>query len=156
MNKEVLSIVKNFETTLKGQPWFGRPVYHLLQEVDESKIHSKPNAGSHSLIELLWHMVTWAQFTLSRIDESSATTLAFSEEMDWRKIDPSTHTWQAGMNELRSAHDKIIAILKNKDDSFLSNPVDERKYNMRFLLNGLIQHNIYHAGQVAYLKKLLE
>ena len=156
MNKEVQSIIKNFESTLNGQPWFGRAVYELLNEIDESKVNVKPNDGSHSLIEILWHMVTWAEFTLSRIDGSSSTSLASSEEMDWRKIDPSTHTWKAGMKELRSIHEKIIAILKNKDDAFLSNIPDERKYNMRFLLNGLIQHNIYHTGQIAYLKKMLD
>jgi len=37
MNKETQSIIKNFETTLSGQPWFGRAVYELLDEIDSSK-----------------------------------------------------------------------------------------------------------------------
>jgi hypothetical protein len=32
--------------------------------------------------------------------------------------------------------------------------VDERKYNFRKLLHGLIQHDIYHLGQIAYIKKI--
>ena len=78
------------------------------------------------------------------------------EKMDWRGIDPKIHTWKKGMEQLKTIHSKIIELLKQKtDDSFLSGIVTIREYNYRFLLNGLIQHNIYHLGQIAYLKKML-
>ena len=54
-----------------------------------------------------------------------------------------------------ATHQHIIALLQTKDDEFLKEIVDYRKYNFRFLLNGLIQHNIYHIGQIAYIKKIL-
>jgi len=49
----------------------------------------------------------------------------------------------------------IILAIKDKDDEFLSENVEFRKYNFQVLLNGLIQHDIYHIGQIAYVKKLL-
>ena len=155
MNKEVLSIIKNFETTLTGQPWFGRAVYEFLDEIDESKTSIKPNNTEHSLLELLWHMNTWAEFTLANLENRDAEELKTIEENDWRIIDPKKHSWKKGIIELRSIHKKITELLNEKDDSFLKNMVPNRQYNIRFMLNGLIQHNIYHAGQVAYLKKLL-
>ncbi len=155
MKKETQSIIQNLENTLSGEPWFGRAVYDLLNDTDETKVYVKPGGTEHSLVEILYHMITWAEFTLSRIDENSTGTLSTAEEMDWREINPAVHTWQAGMDELKAVHKKIIDILKTKDDSFLSGIVEERDYNYRFLLNGLIQHNIYHAGQIAYLKKML-
>ena len=155
MNKETQSIIKNLENTLSGQPWFGRAVYEILEEVDETKIHTKPNGTEHSLIELLWHMNTWAGFTLANLENRASEELKAIEENDWRIIDPAKHTWKSGLAELRSIHTKIAALLGQKDDSFLSNMVPNRKYNFRFMLNGLVQHNIYHLGQVAYLKKML-
>jgi hypothetical protein len=65
-------------------------------------------------------------------DESFAVSLKFSEDMDWRTIDPSVYTWKAGIKELKAAHEKIISILKTKDDEFLSGAVDEREYNTVF------------------------
>jgi len=156
MNKEVQSIIKNFETTLAGQPWFGRAIYELLTESDESKIYIKPDGTEHSLIDILYHMNTWAAFTLSRLQEKPSASLADAEDLDWRPINPAVHTWAAGMKELKQIHKEIIAVLRTKEDSFLSLMVDERKYNYRFLLNGLIQHNIYHAGQIAYLNKMFK
>ena len=155
MNKETQSIIKNIENTLSGQPWFGRGVFELLNEIAESKVDVKPNAESHSLIELLWHMITWAEFTLAILEGRSINDLKTIEENDWRPIDPGKHTWKDGKEQLKSIHKNITGLLSLKDDSFLSDMVPTRSFNFRFMLNGLIQHNIYHAGQIAYLKKLL-
>ena len=59
------------------------------------------------------------------------------------------------MAEFKAIHKKIINLLKKRDDAFLHEIVDYRKYDFRFLINGMIEHNIYHLGQIAYLNKLL-
>ena len=155
MNKEIQSIIRNLENTLDGDPWYGRPVYALLGEVDPSMAFKKPTAGSHSLMDLLYHMLTWAEFTLKRIEKDSINDLAAFEKIDWRESDPKIHDWDEGLAAFIATHQEIIALLQTKDDAFLNEIVDYRQYNFRFLLNGLIQHNIYHLGQVAYLSKLL-
>ena len=153
MDKEIRSIIRNLENTLDGEPWFGRPVYEILREVDQSVASRKPTPEAHSLIELLYHMLTWASFTLKRIEKDTINDLAAFEKLDWREIDPQIHGWEEGLSEFIATHQEMIAHLKTKDDSFLDEKVDYRNYNYRFLLNGLIQHNIYHIGQIAYVKK---
>ncbi len=156
MNKETLYIAKSFEDTLSKQPWFGRAVYEILGEVEESKVHTKPNGTDHSMIDLLWHMNTWAEFVLGSLENRSAEEMKAIEANDWREIDPKTHTWKKGLDQLKATHNKIVENLNQKtDDSFLGDIVPLRKFNFRYMLNGLIQHNIYHLGQVAYLKKML-
>jgi uncharacterized damage-inducible protein DinB len=154
MNKEIQSIIRNLENTLDGDPWYGRPVYAMLREVDSSIAFKKPAAESHSLIDLLYHMLTWSEFTLKRIEKDRINDLAAFEKIDWREIDPKVHDWDEGLAAFIATHQQITALLHTKCDSFLDEIVDYRQYNFRFLLNGLIQHNIYHLGQVAYLRKL--
>jgi uncharacterized damage-inducible protein DinB len=156
MNKETQSIIRNMQNILSGEPWFGRPVMDLLNEIDPAIVYKKPNSHSHSLAELLYHMLTWAEFTLRRIEKDEEKDLKASEKEDWRKIDPGIHTWNKGIHEFKTIHEKIMALLQSKDDAFLDEKVNYRQYNFRFLLNGLIQHDIYHIGQIAYVKKLLE
>ena len=156
MNKETQYIIKSFEATLSGQPWFGRAVYEILQEADESKVNTKPNGTEHSMIELLWHMNTWAEFTLGSLENRATEQMKEIEANDWRPIDPKVHTWKKGLEQLKDTHKKIIELLNQKvEDNYLGDIVPLRKYNFRFMLNGLIQHNIYHLGQIAYLKKML-
>ena len=155
MNKEIQIIIKNLQDVLEGQPWYGRPVYALLEEVDEAHVYVTPNSNSHSLAALLYHMLTWAEFTQKRIEKDSIQDPAAFEAMDWRIINPAVHSWKKGLAALKASHQKIVQLLQLKEDALLEETVDYRKYNFRFLLNGLIQHNIYHLGQIAYLHKYL-
>jgi uncharacterized damage-inducible protein DinB len=155
MNKEVQSIIRNLNNTLGGEPWFGRAIYQILEEVDVTKVYIRPGNSGHSLIELLFHMITWGGFTLAKLDQNADVNLTQSEDLDWREIDPALYSWPAGLEKFRKIHENISCFLEKKNDHFLSGMVDGRAFNYRFMLNGLIQHNIYHLGQIAYVKKYL-
>ena len=155
MKKEIQAIILQLQNVNSGEPWYGRAVYKILDEVDEKNAFIKPNSSEHSLIELLYHMITCAGFTLKRIEKDKINDLAAAEELDWRMIIPKEHTWKKGLAEFKVTHKKIIDLLKKKEDSFRQEKVDYRKYDFQFLINGLIQHNIYHLGQIAYLNKML-
>lgn len=155
MNKEIQNIIRNIEDTNSGSPWFGRSVYELLEETDPKKVFIRPNNSEHTLADILFHMLTWAEFTLNRLEGNKKADLTASEKLDWREINPKIHTWKKGIKDFKAVHKTIIAILKTKDDSFLKGKVDYRTYDFSYLLNGFVQHNIYHAGQIAYLNKLL-
>jgi len=155
MKKEIQSIIDSLDDTLNGEPWYGKAVFKLLNEIDESKVFTKPSNREHSLIELLWHMNTWAGFTLANIEKRSKEELLEIEKNDWRIIEINIKYWKKGLEELKSVHKKIVTALSAKDDSLLDEIVPNRRYTFRYMLHGLIQHNIYHTGQIAYLKKLL-
>jgi uncharacterized damage-inducible protein DinB len=155
MRKEIDYFITTLHSILEGQPWYGKPVIKILQEIDPAIVYKKPNENSHSLIELLYHMNTWAEFTLKRLEKDLEEDLAAFESLDWRPIDSKEHTWEKGVAQFKVTHDLIIEFLETKEDEFLSEIVDYREYNFRFLLHGIIQHDIYHIGQIAYLSKLL-
>jgi hypothetical protein len=100
-------------------------------------------------------MLTWAEFSLSRMEKNDARDVSAFKKLDWREIDPKLHDWDEGLAALIATHQQIIALLHTRNDAFLDETVDEQNYNFRFMLNGLIQHNIYHLGQIMYIKKWL-
>jgi hypothetical protein len=154
MKKEIEKIVYSLHEVLDGEPWYGQSFSAIIKDINPLLVFEKPN-GQHSLAELLYHMITWAEFAENIFDETKSKSMKSFEEMDWRTIDPAIHTWKKGLEIFKTVNEKIIAQLLAKDDSFLENPVVEREYNAGFLLNGLVQHHIYHLGQIAYVKKLL-
>jgi uncharacterized damage-inducible protein DinB len=156
MRKQIDYFITTIRSILEGEPWYGQPAMKILQNVDPAKVHQKPNENSHSMIELLYHMITWTEFALKRLEKDEEKDMAAFEQLDWRKIDPQEHTWEKGLAQFKVTHDLMIEMLGTKDDEFLSEKVDYRDYNFRFLLHGIIQHDIYHIGQIAYLNKLLE
>jgi uncharacterized damage-inducible protein DinB len=156
MRKETDYIITTLRSVLEGSPWYGTSVMKILKDVDPATVYKKPSKDSHSLIDLLYHMNTWTEFALKRLEKDEEKDMAAFDNLDWRDINPAEHDWEKGVAQFKVTNDLIIELLETKEnDKFLSDKVDYREYNFRFLLNGLIQHHIYHAGQIAYLKKVL-
>jgi uncharacterized damage-inducible protein DinB len=156
MRKEIDYFITTLHSIVNGEPWYGQSAMKILQDIDPAAVYKKPNQNSHSLIELLYHMNTWAEFTLKRLEKDEEKDMAAFEKLDWRDIDTNEHTWEKGLAQFKVTHDLIIELLATKEDKFLSEKVDYREYNFRFLLHGIVQHDIYHLGQIAYAKKLIE
>ena len=155
MNENIKDVIQRLDNTLNGEPWFGRSARSLLHEIDPELVFRHPGNNEHSIADLLWHMITWAHFTLDRLEKNKQSDMDTFETPDWRAIEPKIHSWEKGLNEFDSVYKKIIRQLKTKEDSFLKEKVDYRHYNFQFLLNGLIEHTIYHLGQIAYIHKLI-
>lgn len=155
MNTEINAIINSMQEVLSGGPWYGKSVLEMLNQINNDVIYKKPNDNSHSLIEILYHMVTWAEFAQHRLERDRDTDMTALEALDWRETNPEIHTWNNGISQFTAATNKTIEILKDSSDDILEEKVDFREYNFRYLLNGVIQHNIYHIGQIAYLNKLL-
>jgi len=155
MNTKTKALIAKIIQVNEGDPWFGRSAWSILDEVNINNVRTKPAGVGHSMLELLYHMITWADFTLQRIVKNPVNDLSAAEQLDWREIDPQIHTWEKGLAEFKSIQKKIITALGEKQDAFLEEIVDYRSYNFDFLVNGMIEHTIYHLGQIAYVQKML-
>ena len=152
MNTEIQSLINNLQELLNGEPWYGQSVNAIFKTVDIKNVYKKPSQNSHSLIQLLYHMNGWAEFTLAQI-ENKVTDVSVFEKKDWIEINETEHTWEDGIKQFNSVHNGIINELQKRSDDFLNGAVSFRDYDFRYLLNGIIQHDIYHLGQIVYLNK---
>jgi uncharacterized damage-inducible protein DinB len=156
MRQEIESLLQQLKDAYGGEPWFGRSVKALLNEVDERTAFKKLN-GQHSILELLWHMITWREFTIHCLQPSPDRNLKYFEDLDWRSLDDNDpFLWQKGLNTLNETQGRLISLLEQADDSLLEKSVRERDYSYKKLLAGLIQHDIYHVGQIAFITKCLK
>jgi hypothetical protein len=154
MNKELQSIIRNLENVMYGQPWYGDAVMVMLRKIHPAVVYVNPK-NSHAAIEIVYHMIAWMRFTVDAVNGTIAEGNVGEIPANWRGIDPKIHTWNAALEELEQIHKELVAVLQTKDDALLSEKLPNREYNYRFLFNGLMQHNIYHLGQIAFLKNLL-
>jgi hypothetical protein len=74
---------------------------------------------------------------------------------DWPEIQAQgDQGWHAAVKRLERANDELIEATRRLPDERLGETVPGRDYSVYFLLHGIAQHNLYHAGQIALLKKL--
>ena len=61
--------------------------------------------------------------------------------------------WRRDLDDLERAHEALLEAVGRLGVEDLDRPVPGKPYNAYVLLHGLVQHNLFHAGQVAILKK---
>jgi uncharacterized damage-inducible protein DinB len=156
VNRYINDIIRNLQRVLNDEPWYGRAVMATLCQAGNGNVYLKPGGKLRSRMELLYHMITWTDFTLAEISGKEKSEIEAIEALDWRTIDPHEHQWAGAVAEFKQKNETLIRLLEEKTDAFLDQPVPFREYTVKFLLEGLIQHHIYHAGQLAYINNLGE
>jgi uncharacterized damage-inducible protein DinB len=128
----------------------------MLSEIGAEAALQKPN-GQHSMLELLYHMIIWREFTISRLEPAKEMTLEYFDLHDWQDLDHQDQgLWSEGVKKMELSQQHLVSILENLHEAILPERVPERDYDYRHLFYGVVQHDIYHLGQIAYIKKLLE
>lgn len=154
MNTEINLLIAQLKDSWEGEPWFGRNAKALLAEVDDAIAFTQLN-GQHSILALVWHMANWREFAISHLAPTDKS-LSYFEENDWRSLDHTNKAlWPEGLQKLQQSQEELLRLLSQKEDALLEQNVSDRTYNYRKLISGIIQHDIYHLGQIAFITKAL-
>ena len=69
--------------------------------------------------------------------------------------DTSEAAWENALAELERGHRQLRQSISALSDDRLGNIVPGKEDSVYVLLHGIVQHDLYHAGQIALLKKAL-
>src|SRR5215213_7889007 len=112
MNAEIIKIIALLKDEYNGDPWFGRSVKSLLNDVREEHVFEKPNE-QHSILQLLWHMIIWREFTINSFAKEGKKSPIFFEENDWQNLDHNDKTlWEKGLQRLDETQIELIETLQ--------------------------------------------
>jgi DinB family protein len=76
---------------------------------------------------------------------------------DWPRAGDTTPAgWEAIRRELDDRHARLEGVVAALPESRLGDAVAARPYDVQYMLHGILQHTLYHAGQIALLKKAAE
>jgi len=148
---EVRRIALLSRHALDGEPWYGMALCKLLAGVTAEKAAAHPIPGAHSIWQEVLHAITWRKATIELLN--GKTEPPVTEEQNWpQPKDTSSAAWQKTLDELTSTQAPLEAALMALTDERLSEKAPEKPFNFYVLVHGVIQHDAYHAGQIAMLK----
>lgn len=148
---EVERIVDQLRRAFEGPAWHGDSIKELLADVTAERAASKPFAAAHSIWELVLHIAAWEEGIRLRLMGERAE---LSEEEQWPIIaDTSEAAWIDTLASMERTHLDLRAAIARLDDKSLSRPIVEGMSSVYGSLHGVIQHDLYHAGQIALLKR---
>ena len=155
MNTQILQIAEQLKEAYEGEPWFGKNAAQLVNDTTEAEAFVQPN-GQHSILQLVWHMTNWKAFVINRLRKDESLSVQHFETEDWQQLDHSDKSlWPKGVQQYQQAHNELVDLLQQQTDDLLPQSVWERNYTYHALLHGILHHDIYHLGQIAYIQKLL-
>ncbi len=138
----------------EGEAWHGDSLLQLLSDVDAKTASAHPVKDAHSIWELVLHIAAWDGAALHR---SQGKAVELTDEENFPSVeDTSDAAWKRAVARARKTHDELVKTVAAFPDSRLSEQVPgkrEKYYNYFYLFSGIVQHEVYHAGQIALLKK---
>jgi uncharacterized damage-inducible protein DinB len=151
--KEAARIADQLKRSFDGDAWHGPAVKQLLEGVSANDALARPIPGAHNIWELTVHIGAWENAGLRRLNGDRAE---LTDEEDWAAVnEKSEEAWNQIKSKLETEHTKLVQAIEGLDESRLDEPILEGMRSVYITLHGVIQHNLYHAGQIAILKKAL-
>jgi uncharacterized damage-inducible protein DinB len=150
---EISRIIDQMDRALNGEAWHGPHLEELLKDVSAQQASAHPVKGAHSIWELVNHIAAWNLILASR---ASGSAVNVTTEQDWPQVtDTSAASWKKALEDLRSARAKLRGNVEKMNDAQLDNIAPGKDHSLYVMLHGGVQHDLYHAGQIAVLKKAL-
>lgn len=153
-DKKINAFVNEFQNIYHGTPWYGESMSAILDKVTPTSAFRQMSKGTHTIAQLIAHIVYWRQSLIKRLEGDLQYRSSMKSDDNWPA---NTRLKQLGWKKLRdSLHEsqqKLVALLNKQSDSLLKKDYSE-KATYHDLINGILQHDLYHLGQVAYLASI--
>jgi len=152
---ECARIADQLRRAFYGEAWHGDSLFEILRGVTAAQASARPVKNAHSIWELVLHITAWDGAVRRRM---TGVAVALSDQENFPPvIDTSDAAWSRTLEHARRVHDDLIDAVSKFPDARLADQVPGKQgahYNFYYMLHGVAQHELYHAGQIALLKKM--
>ncbi len=157
---EVERIADQLQRAYHGDAWSGPNLLDALKDVTAGQAARLPVENAHSIWEIALHCAAWMSVVRERIEGEYVREPAGG---DWQEVtDASDEAWREALGKLERKHRGLIEAVNNLRDEQLEVRIGTERdratgagVSRYVMLHGIAQHNLYHAGQIALLKKEL-
>ena len=148
---EIIRIAEQLRRAHDGEAWHGPSVREALQKVSAARAAARPIPEAHSIWEITLHITSWDDAVRRWL---AGQNFPSSDIDDWPAVrDTSEAAWAEAIARLKAGQRALRAVVAAFDKSNLMSVPPGRTTTPYELMLGIIQHAIYHAGQIALLRK---
>jgi uncharacterized damage-inducible protein DinB len=149
----IARLQEQLRRAFEGEAWHGPSVLEAVQGVTPEQASAHPIVGAHSILELVLHLGSDYRLVLRRL---SGDGHAVTPEEDWPPPSSSPEAWAEAIATLKKLHAELMGAVSAFPEERLDQPlVPEPPYTAFTQFIGITQHGLYHAGQIALLKRAL-
>ncbi len=136
------TLVQRLKVSYEGDPWHGKSIKAILQ-LSDAPLPMK-------VLELLNHMIAWRTY-VSEILNGARYRIELNTPEDWP---PVTQSQEDILNVLEQSQNELILAIDHFNGDEWYDLLGDTKYTCLDLVQGVIDHDIYHSGQlVQYIRR---
>ncbi len=148
---EIARIDEQLRRAFEREAWSGPALLETLEGVDHARAARRALPGAHTIWEIVAHVGAWHDIARRRL---LGETVAVTPEVDWPPVAASgLDAWRAALEALRRGHDALRLAARGVAPARLDEHLGDARVTRYVLLHGVAQHDLYHAGQIALLRK---
>ena len=148
-------IADQLRRAFAGDPWHGPPLRELLNGITAEQALSRVLPPAHTIWELVIHIDMYVNAAFDAL-QGVPMPRWYGTGADWPAIpDTRASAWPAVMDRLFANSERLAQAVELSMDSELQRTVPGREYDFYYLLHGIVQHSLYHGGQIALLKRAI-
>ncbi len=148
---EVQRILDHYDGVLNGAAWHGDPIWQILDGISPETAAARPLAGGHTIWEIVMHMTFWEGVATQRLAGQRAGLV---EELNFPAMPAvSADNWKRTLDDFRGSNQNFRAALAKLDPARLNELTAVGKRSYYAEAHGVIEHTVYHSGQIVLLKK---
>ena len=148
---EIERLADEHRRALNGPSWHGPAVLQALEGVSAEKAGRRPIPGAHTIWEIVRHVEVWDRVVLRRI---RGEIFDPTPEEDWPPVrETGADAWRRDLAAMVATHEELSQAIGALTPDALQIRVTEDRPELFRLVYGALHHELYHAGQIALLKK---
>jgi DinB superfamily len=139
--------------------WHGTNLRGSIRRVAPAQAAWRPGTGRHNIWEIVVHAAYWKYAAARRFTGGSRGSFPLKGS-NWfsRPVEPGSSiekAWRDDLGLLDDMHDTLRATVVALSAKDLSRTPPGKKVSNFALLSGIAAHDLYHAGQIQLLKRLI-
>ena len=148
---EMERLLDLMDRTWAGDAWHGPSVQKVLEGCTAVEAAERPLPDAHTIHELAEHIIIWQEAVRRWL---AGEDYKVTPELDWKKITDSSETaWADTRARMASTRAGLRAAIAAFPAGRLDEPRGAGKMPWYAVLYATVHHDLYHAGQIAMLRK---
>lgn len=150
-NKQIQALIRRFQAIYNGHPWYGTNLLASLEQITPEMSLQSLLPEKKNIAEILKHVVAWRQFLIEHLQGNSSYRIELNSALDWPSV--KDLGWNDLLEELSQSQEQILHLLAEQEDTLLKKTLTNtgEPYTFRYLIEGILQHDAYHLGQINLL-----
>ncbi len=155
---EIKDFVASYGELFNGETWYGNSIMKSLENVAVQFWNEKPKNTKKTIAEIVCHIIDWRYFVIEKLKENTFFDIKLNSKADWRENVSvrTTEEKESMFSELKKSQETLIGLVKEKDTLWLEEKTMGKAYSNKYMLEGILQHDVYHLGQINLINSQLK